>query len=34
MQPTTAQATKKDNSSDKKDNFMLGSNYDPACVIA
>ncbi|CCD23482.1 uncharacterized protein NDAI_0K01170 [Naumovozyma dairenensis CBS 421] len=34
MQPST-QATKKDNSSEKKDNYIVkGLFWDPACVIA
>ncbi|QLG74179.1 hypothetical protein HG535_0G00630 [Zygotorulaspora mrakii] len=33
MQPTTVQATKKDNS-EKKDNYMIGPYYCPICVIS
>ncbi|QLQ79630.1 hypothetical protein HG537_0C02770 [Torulaspora globosa] len=33
MQPTTTQATKKDTSDEKKDNYMFGGMYSPICVI-
>ncbi|QLL32755.1 hypothetical protein HG536_0D02770 [Torulaspora globosa] len=34
MQPTTTQATKKDTSEEKKDNYMFGGSCSPICVIA
>ncbi|CCF58655.1 hypothetical protein KAFR_0K02130 [Kazachstania africana CBS 2517] len=35
MQPTSTSATQKDNSSEKKDNYMVSSGvWDPVCVIA
>lgn len=35
MKPTTTGATQKNNSSEKKDNYIVkGLFWDPACVIA